>query len=70
MAEQAFGISLVTRVGGFHADLVVRFLTPKSWTDLGGSKQAAEYLGDVDEEGVQGKEKINQKSLSHEEVLL
>lgn len=27
------------------------FLTPKSWTDLGGSKQAAEYLGDVDEEG-------------------
>lgn len=70
LAEQAFGISLVTCVGGFHADLVVRFLTPKSWTDLGGSKHAAEYLGDVDEEGVQGKEKINQKSLSHEEVLL
>lgn len=61
MAEQAFGISLVTRVGGFHADLVVRFLTPKSWTDLGGSKHAAEYLGDVDEEGVQGKEKNQSK---------
>lgn len=61
LAEQAFGISLVTRVGGFHADLVVRFLTPKSWTDLGGSKQAAEYLGDVDEEGVQGKEKNQSK---------
>lgn len=64
LAEQAFGISLVTRVGGFHADLVVRFLTPKSWTDLGGSKQAAEYLGDVDEEGVQGKEK-NQSKIPH-----
>ena len=45
------------------ADSVVRFLTPKSWSDLGGSKQAAEYLGDVDEEGVQGKpSKIHQKS--------
>ena len=41
------------------ADFVVRFLTPKSWSDLGGSKQAAEYLGDVDEEGVHQKASKN-----------